>query len=120
MLVLRRGRTYERQQHCNGNQRSVHVVSWDKPSLRQRLHFHRQHCRQIPHDRIPAISRIGGAIHLSARGAEIDAALVESIHGHRVAQHVHVAVFLRQALGERFPLIAAGSAAEHAQLASIT
>ena len=40
-----------------------------------------------------------------------------AVHGHRVAQHVHVAILLRQALRERFPFVAASPAAIHAQFA---
>ena len=72
---------------------------------------------KIPHNRSPAISRVGRGVHLPAGGAEIDAALIERVDGHGVAQHVDVAVALRQALGQRLPLVAAGAAAEDAQLA---
>ena len=58
-----------------------------------------------------------GAIDLAAGGAEIDAAIIERVDGHRVAQDIHVAVLLRQTFGERFPLVAAGAAAIDAQLA---
>ena len=57
-------------------------------------------------------------VDLSARGAEIDAALIERIDGHRVAQHVHVAIALRQAFRQRFPFVAAGPAAIDAHLPS--
>src|SRR5213592_2994121 len=50
------------------------------------------------------------------RGAEIHTALIERVDGHRVAQHVHVAVLLWQAFGQRLPLVSALSAAVHAQL----
>ena len=66
---------------------------------------------------VPAIAGIGRRVHLAAGGAEIDAALIERVDRHRVAQHVHVAVLLRQAFGERLPLVAAGAAAVDAQLA---
>src|SRR5205823_11253146 len=39
------------------------------------------------------------------------------VHGHGVAQHVHVAVFLRETFGERLPLVAASATAINAQLA---
>ena len=61
--------------------------------------------------------RVGRGVHLAAGRAEIDAARVERIDGHRVAQHVHVAIALRQALRQRLPLVAAGAAAVDAQLA---
>ena len=41
---------------------------------------------------------VGRRVHLAAGGAEIDAAGVERIDGHGVAQHVDVAIALRQAL----------------------
>src|SRR5205085_142628 len=53
--------------------------------LWQRLHLDRQHRRQVAHDRRPVIAAVRGAIDLAAAGAEIDAALVERIDGHRVA-----------------------------------
>ena len=59
----------------------------------------------------------GEHVDLAAGGAEVDAARVERIDRHRVAQDVDVAVLLRQALGERLPLVAAGAAAVDAQLA---
>ena len=65
----------------------------------------------------PAVARIGGGIDLAAGGAEVDAASIERVDGHGVAQHVHVAVALRQAFGQRLPLVAAGAAAIDAQLA---
>src|SRR5262249_60410919 len=49
--------------------------------------------------------------------AEVNAALIERVDGHGVAQHIHVAVLLRQALREGLPLTAAGPAAVYAQLA---
>ena len=65
----------------------------------------------------PSVAAVGRAVDLPAGRAEVDAALVEPVDGHRVAQHVDVAVLLRQALGERLPLAAAGAAAVDAQLA---
>ena len=38
------------------------------------------------------------------------------VHRHRVAQHIHIAIALRQAFGQRLPLVAAAAAAIHAQL----
>jgi hypothetical protein len=43
---------------------------------RQRLHLHTQHRRQIAHNRIPAISRIGGGVHLAAGRPEINSAFI--------------------------------------------
>lgn len=66
---------------------------------------------------LPGVAAVGRAIDLAAGGADINAAGVERVHGHRVAQDVHVAVLLGQALGQRLPVIAAGLAAIDAQLA---
>src|ERR1019366_876382 len=83
----------------------------------QRLHLNRKHGRKIADNWGPAVSGIGGGIYLSAAGAEIHSAFVERIDGHGVAQHVDVAVALRQAFGERLPLVSSAAAAEHSQLA---
>src|SRR2546428_2581978 len=96
---------------AGGRGRPPHMIS------PQRLHLHRKHCRQIPHNRIPAISRIGRGVYLSPGCSEIDAALVKRVHGHSIAQHVYVAVFLWESFGERFPLVAASATAINAQLA---
>ena len=72
---------------------------------------------QVAHDRRPRVARVGRGVHLPAGRAEVDAAGVERVDGHRVAQHVHVAVALRQSLGQRLPLVAAGAAPIDAQLA---
>ena len=56
-------------------------------------------------------------VHLAARGAEVDAARIERVDRHRIAQHVHVAVLLRQPLGQRLPRLATGPAAIDLQLA---
>src|SRR5215475_3950227 len=69
------------------------------------------------HDGVPRIAAVGRAVDLSARGAKVDAAGVELVHGHGVAQDVDVAISLWEALGEGFPLIAAGTAAVDAELA---
>ena len=86
-------------------------------SSRQRLHLDRKHGRKIADDRRPVVAGVGRCVHLAAGGAEINAALIERIDRHGVAQHVDVAVALRQAFGERLPLVAAGAAAVDAQLA---
>ena len=78
----------------------------------QRLNFDRKHGRKIADDRSPAVSGIGRRVHLPARGAEVHAARIERIDRHRVAQHVDVAVALRQTFGERLPLVSAGPAAD--------
>src|ERR1700675_58995 len=84
--------------------------------LRQRLNLHRKHGRKVANNGSPTISSIGGSVDLSTAGAEIHAALVQRIDGHGVAQHVHVAVALRQTFGERLPLVSSRAAAEDAQL----
>src|SRR5258707_7219984 len=73
--------------------------------------------RSVADNRGPVVARVARRIHLTAGGPEIHAAGVERIDGHRVAQHVHVAVALRQTTGERLPLVPARTAAIHAQLA---
>src|SRR5260370_42626262 len=65
----------------------------------------------------PGVPGIGRGVHLSAGGAEIDAAFIERVDGHRVAQDVHVAVSLREPLREGLPLVSARAAAVNAQLA---
>ena len=60
----------------------------------------------------PIVAGVGGAVDLAAGGAEVDAAVVECIDGHGIAEDVDVAVFLREAVGEGLPLVAAGAAAE--------
>jgi hypothetical protein len=85
--------------------------------IRQRLHADREHGRQVAHDRLPVVARVRRDVDLAAGGAEVHAAGIERVDRHRVAQHVHVAVFLRQAVGQRLPGVAAGAAAVHAQLA---
>src|SRR3954469_24304439 len=83
----------------------------------ERLYFDGEDGRQIAHDGGPVVAGIGGGVDLAAGGAEVDAALVHSVDGHGVAQHIHEAVTLRQTPGERLPLIAADAAAEDTQLA---
>ena len=63
------------------------------------------------------LSPPSASVDLAARRAEVDAARVERVDRHRVAQDVDVAVLLRQPFGQRFPLVAAGAAAVDAQLA---
>src|SRR4051794_13537153 len=45
--------------------------------LLQRLNLHRQHRREVSRDRGPVVSSVGRAVHLAARGAEVDAALLD-------------------------------------------
>ena len=60
--------------------------------VRQRLHLDRQHRRQVADDRRPTCRRRRPSIDLAAGGAEVDAARIERVDRHRVAQDVHVAV----------------------------
>ena len=71
----------------------------------------------MAHDWIPRIAAIGRCVNLTSGGAEIDAAGIERIDRHGVAQHVHVAIALRQTFSEFFPFVAAGAAAIDAQFA---
>ena len=64
----------------------------------------------------PVVAGVGGGVDLAAGGAEIDAAGVEGVDGHGVAQDIDVAILLGQAVGERFPFVAAGAAAVDAEL----
>src|SRR3712207_6887299 len=50
------------------------------------------------HDGRPTVARVGRDVDLAAGRAEVDPARIEGIDGHGVAQHVHVAVALRQPL----------------------
>src|SRR6476469_624495 len=79
----------------------------------KRLRLHRDHRGKVPHDGLPPVARARGGVDLPAGGAEIDAARIERIDRHGVAQHVHVTVVLGQAVGERLPLLPAGAAAVH-------
>src|SRR6266852_5263179 len=76
----------------------------------------REHGRKIPDDGSPTVAGVGRRVDLAAGGAEVHAARLERVDGHRVPQHVDVAVALRQALRERFPLGPPGWAAVHAEL----
>ena len=92
------------------NDKGAPLVSW------QRLHFDRQHGRKIPDDRIPRVAAVGRCVNLPAGGAKINAARVERVNGHGVAQHVDIAVPLRQTVCQRFPFVSARPAAVHPQL----
>ena len=84
---------------------------------RQDLRFDGENSGEIVDDGGPIVAAVGRAINLAAGGAEIDAAWVEVIDGHGVAEDVHVAILLRQTFGERFPFVAAGATAPHLELA---
>ena len=77
--------------------------TYSSMNLRHRLDFNRKHGRKIAHDRSPAVSGIGRGVYLPSAGAEIDAAFVERIDRHGIAQHIHIAVALRQALWSAAP-----------------
>lgn len=68
-------------------------------------------------DGLPVVAGIGGDVDLAAGGAEVDAAGVEGVDGHGVAEDVDVAIVLGEAVGEGFPFVAAGAAAVDAELA---
>src|SRR5262245_38980952 len=85
-----------------------------RPESAQRLDFNRKHSRKISDDGSPGVSGVGRSVYLPSSSAEIHAALVERVDRHRIAQHVDVAVALRQTLGERLPLVSAATAAVHA------
>src|SRR5258708_25952120 len=63
------------------------------------------------------MTRIRGRIYMATASAKLHAAGIERVDRHRVAKDVDVAIALRKALGERFPLVAAGFAAIDAELA---
>src|SRR5262245_15659473 len=76
-----------------------------------------ENCWQIVDDGSPGVAGIRRAVDLAASGAEVDAAVVQRIGRHRVAEDVDVAVFLREAFGERLPVVSAGAATVDAELA---
>src|SRR5207342_2412831 len=49
------------------------------------------------------------------RGAEVYAAGIKLVHRHGVAQHVDIAIALRETVGESLPLVASGTTAVDAQ-----
>ena len=64
----------------------------------------------------PVVASIRRRVHLTASRSEVDAALVEGVDSHCVAENVDVAVVLGQAVREEFPIVAAGAAARDAEL----
>src|SRR5687767_13720639 len=66
-------------------------------------------------NRHPVIARIGRDINLATDSAEVDAARIERINGHAVAQHMHITVRLWQYFTSVFPLVAAGATAINSQ-----
>src|SRR6185295_19792770 len=83
----------------------------------QRLNLHAEHRREIADDWRPAVSRVGRRVDLASRRPEIDAARIERVDGHGIAQYVDVAVALWKPLSQRLPLVTAGAAPVHAELA---
>src|SRR5258708_206433 len=79
--------------------------------LRQCLDLDGHDRRQIADNRRPGIAGISRRVYLTARRTEIHPARVERVDGHCVAQHVDVAVALRQAFREGLPLMSARAAA---------
>src|SRR5467141_2310890 len=69
------------------------------------------------HDRSPTVARVGRTVHLPAGSAEIDAALIERVDSHGIAQYVEIAIALRQTFRELLPLVSASFTAIDAQLA---
>ena len=86
-------------------------------SLGEGLHFDGEDGGQVVDDGVPGVAGIGGGVDLAAGGAEVDAAVVERVDGHGIAQHVDVAVCCGRPLVSGFPLVAAGAAAKDAKLA---
>ena len=67
-------------------------------------------------DRSPTVAAVGGGVDLTSSGAEINAAGVERIDSHGIAQDVYVTVALRQAVRERLPFVSTCPAAINAKL----
>src|SRR5205809_8065867 len=86
-------------------------------SLASRLHFDRQNSWKIAHDCIPRITTVGRRVNLTSSCSEVDATGIERIDRHGVAQHIYVAIPLRQTFGEFFPFVTAAAAAIDAQFA---
>ncbi len=72
---------------------------------------------EVVDDGGPIVAAVGRTIDLTASGTEVDAAVIERVDGHGIAQHVHIAILLGKAVGECFPLIATGARAIDLQLA---
>src|SRR5258707_8961976 len=87
------------------------------PRSREGLYLDGEDSWQVAHNGGPGIAGVGGNVDLAAAGAEVDAAGIERVYRHGVAEDVDVAIALREALGERFPLVAAGLAAVDAKFA---
>src|SRR5882724_1701122 len=66
---------------------------------RERLYLDGEDSWQVAHNWGPGIAGVGGNVDLAAAGAEVDAAGIEGVYRHGVAEDVDVAIALRQALG---------------------
>ena len=77
----------------------------------QSLNFDGQHPRQIARNRPPAVAPVGRRIDLPTGRTEINPAGIAGIDRHGVSQNVHVAMFLGQPLGQRFPFVPSGPTA---------
>jgi hypothetical protein len=84
--------------------------------LCQGLNFNGKDGGKIVGDRCPGISCVGRAVHLATRCAEVDAAVIEGIDCHRVAEDIYIAVLLRKTLGEWLPFMATDLAAVDLEL----
>src|SRR5262249_41740880 len=78
--------------------RSFRQSAGNPLGLLQRLDLNGQNGREVADDGGPGVAGIGRAVDLAAGGSEVDAAGVEGVDGHGVAEDVDVAVLLRQAL----------------------
>src|SRR5438046_6829599 len=83
--------------------------------LTKRLHFYREHSREIVHDGTPTIASVSRDVYLSTGGAEVHARWVQRIDRHCIPQHVHITIALRQTVSQRFPFVSARAAAVDAQ-----
>src|SRR5437660_5049916 len=63
---------------CAGSTIRTMAGSW------QRLHLDRDHGRQVLDDGRPAVAGVGRTVNLAAGGAEVHAARLQRVHGHRV------------------------------------
>jgi hypothetical protein len=61
------------------------------------------------------VAGVRRGVDLPAGGPDVHAARVQRVDRHRVPQDVDVAVLLRQPVGQRLPLVAAGAAAVDAE-----
>ena len=81
------------QQPVSGTSRAS-FYEMPLPGSAKRLDFDRENSRKIANDRHPAVTGVGRSVHLPTGSAEINAARIEGVDGHCVAQHVDEAVAL--------------------------